>query len=189
MNHAIAVTEIDLDAVTGFMNNTASGNASNYMLITNGGLGASATITPANVLGGALVSTSITIPTGASLTLQPGVVIKFRDSFDQLNVSGTFDVNGTSGSPVVITSLEDDSAGGDTNGDGSSSTPAAGDWRGLAFNTNSDASALDWCQVRYTGSSGFASLRLNMADITVTNCTLGDGADDGIEVNSNSFCP
>lgn len=70
----------------------------------------------------------VTVASGATLTIEPGVVVKFNGTFRQLSVSGTLSAAGTSANHIYFTSYKDDSVGGDTNGDGTASQPAAGQW-------------------------------------------------------------
>ena len=74
-----------------------------------------------------IVSNNVTVASGATLTLQPGTVIKFNTGCS-LTVNGTLDAQGTRAAPIVFTSLKDDEHGGDTNGDGDKTYPWAGDW-------------------------------------------------------------
>lgn len=78
-----------------------------------------------------VIDTDLTVASGATLTIEPGVIVKFgrSGSLDRLRVSagGTLRVNGLHGQRVVFTSIEDDSVGGDTGSDGPT-TGAPGQW-------------------------------------------------------------
>jgi hypothetical protein len=89
----------------------------------------------------------IVINGGAKLTLAEGVVVKFFSN-GWVDVLGQLSANATSA--IVFTSIKDDLHLGDTNGDGTSSAPAASDWRGIRL-LNS-GSTFDKSRFFYGGS-------------------------------------
>jgi RHS repeat-associated protein len=76
-----------------------------------------------------IVETDIYIASGARVTIEPGAIVKFAEGTRLIiEDGGILDSLGTTENPVVFTSLEDDSVGGDTNLDGDATAPVPGSW-------------------------------------------------------------
>ena len=98
-----------------------------------------------------VIEGAMTISINTSLTIQPDAVIKFA-SGAEIIVNGWLMAQGTEGHPIFFTSIRDDSIAGDTNGDGTATAPAPGNWKSIRFTATSAASALQYVIVRYGGS-------------------------------------
>ena len=81
------------------------------------------------------IKNTVSLTNGSSLVIQSGVIVKFgRGAY--LNFNGSVSAAGDALNPIVFTSEKDDSYGGDSNGDSTSSEPQAGDWSGLSFSSS-----------------------------------------------------
>ncbi len=182
-----AISGLHFEAVPGLLDNTAANcSGGNFALVNTPSVdnGNSVTIGMRNLLGGALVcGGNAIVRTGASLTLAAGVTYKTTGT-TTFTIDGTLTCNGSSAMPVVFTSFSDDTAAGDTNGDGNATSPAAGNWYGLNFRAGSDASTLAFTHLRYTGAGAWEALEVANTDITLTDCTVSDTVRGGLEVSS-----
>ena len=103
------------------------------------------TDTTLDTVGGAIyeVTGSVTVNNGVTLTIEPGVVLKFY-YHTGLTVHGTLTAAGgaSQDSLIYFTSIKDDNApapfGDDTNGDGNATIPDNHDWRAIVFSEVSD---------------------------------------------------
>ena len=93
------------------------------------------------------VTEDLVILGGATLKIPAGVVLKMG-TWCSINVlkGGRLVVSGTRAAPVVITSSMDDEFGGDTNGDGSASSPQGGDWGSIRIQGDAEFS---YARIRY----------------------------------------
>ncbi|MBK9276255.1 MAG: hypothetical protein IPM49_17180 [Flavobacteriales bacterium] len=129
-------------------------------------LGSDATLGPLNVDGyGVLpyLSAGFTVGAGATLTILPGTVIKWRTAtqvsgcptcVQRWDIQGALVAVGTSTEPIIFTSLKDDSEGGDTNNDANGSVPQNGDNAGIAFRAGSNGllNHLQFVSFRYAST-------------------------------------
>ena len=103
-----------------------------------------------------VVSCDVSVPTGVTLTIDPGAVVKFDlGTRLQVNGGGILAAGGTSGQRITFTSIRDDTVGGDTNGDGGLTFPAPGDWQYLVINSSNSIGtiSLSFADVLYGGAS------------------------------------
>ncbi len=113
--------------------------------------------------GAIVVDGTLTIASGVTLTIEAGTVVKFT-SGGAIIAAGRLDVRGTAAQPVVFTSIRDDTAGGDTNGDGDDTTPAPGDWTGFIVRGTGYA-RLENFEIRYATTAINADYSYAQADL------------------------
>lgn len=173
-------------------NITFAGNGSQGIYILEGTLTTNALLKKRNVAGInniAYIVHSLNIQPNAVLTLEPGVVMKFIDGRYGLYVYGALVANGTPTEKIVFTAIRDDSKGGDTNNDGSNSSPGRGQWLGVIFyNSIIDSlNSVKNSEIRYGGSGhggygNWGNLIVNNCRAKIDSCDIEHSASSGLGI-------
>lgn len=128
-----------------------------------------------------VVESDIQVNSGVTLTVNPGVILKFK-SGNRLRINGVLHAVGRADSQVVFTSYKDDSYGGDTNADADTTDPAPGDWEQLYFTGNS-GSILQHAIVKYGGQySGMVQINTDNVP-TIDSSYISRSDNDGVNIN------
>lgn len=121
-----------------------------------------------------VISKDVTVT--STLTIEPGVIIKLNAARISVNSSGKILANGTSANRIVFTSIFDDTYCGDTNGDGTATTPNKGDWTSVYLNGGT-GNTFKYCDFLYAGKS----------DGGYNNCVLISVAGVSFEFDNCTF--
>ena len=121
-----------------------------------------------------LVTNDLVIPQGEILTIDPGVVIQFRDTNDGLIVEGTLIARGTAEKPIVFTS------------DNSSKGP--GQWQSINLSQGNpkQPSILRNCVIEYGGASGGQNILVESANPIIEACVIRGSVGDGLNLRSSN---
>ena len=129
------------------------------------------------------VSGTLIVPTGTTLTIQPGTIIKFAANAGISVLSGgALVAQGTIAQPIYFTSINDSSVGGNTSG--SAQAPAPGDWGTILI--DGATATFNYVHMLYGGGPANSQNLIGMvqtgdnATVTITNSVLGNSFYNGI---------
>jgi len=116
---------------------------------------------------------------GATLTIEPGTVVKFKDGA-QIEVgyntqNSTLIANGTAAEPITFTSF--------------SSTPASGDWDYIYFGEGATSNcSLSYCTILYGGgyNSDHGAIHLYDSKISIDHCIIKNTKYYGVSLNRDA---
>ena len=174
---AVSMDPVSLPKLTG---NSTLNNGTNGLEVRGGTISSSTAWDQTNIV--YRVVGNVTVGGSATLTVAPAMIVKF-DNDRRIYVDGKLNAAGTSAKPIYFTSYRDDSVGGDTNGNGSS-TGSKGDWSWLEFRSGSDDSSLiDYATFRYGGEQSgtdYGMIYLRDSSPTIRNSVIASSYRDGI---------
>jgi uncharacterized repeat protein (TIGR01451 family) len=133
-NYAMGVGAEHLHRVQ-MWNNTFDGNTRERVLIAGQSVVGDASLTPQSGLDGYEIEQDLTISTGVTLSVEPGVRVMVRQGWNELRVRGHLQAVGTEAQPIVFTSVTDSDSG---------------QWAGLVFDQGTGD--LRHVTVRYGGA-------------------------------------
>jgi len=127
----------------------------------------------------------VSYSTSGNLTIQPGVTIKFGTGYGLTIYSGsTFTATGTALAPIVFTSVKDDAAFGDTNGDGAT-TGAPGDWGRIYLESGTTGTNLKYCDVEF-GGWGLGYVINSSGAAAIENCVFTNNLHGAVTADSSA---
>jgi len=110
-----------------------------------------------------VVSKNVIVYPNATLTIEPGVEVRFGESFS-LIVNGRLIANGTQDNMITFTSNKDQ--------------PGAGDWNTIILSNRTVQSTLAYCSIEYAKNG----TTIANGNVKIKNCEINNNLQNGITI-------
>ncbi|HBG86077.1 MAG TPA: hypothetical protein DDW62_00845 [Marinilabiliaceae bacterium] len=150
-------------------------------------LGKTAGIEGSNTPDNAVYLTSdIEVAGGVTVQVDPGLIFKNIGGSYGYTVKGVLQLNGTADERITLTSVHDDSKGGDSNNNGNATSPAKGNWAGwisgINFNGTTGPNSVKYTDLSYAGN-GISFLN---ATALIEDCRIEQCSAKGVSIEGTS---
>lgn len=121
----------------------------------------------------------------ASLEIASGNILKFAQNVG-ISVYGSFKAVAGSGKNIWFTSYKDDNLGGDTNGDGTSTSPKSNDWGAIKFfdESNDAACIMKRCYLTFGGYYNAGVITAENSSPVIDSCQMANNYYGAMFVNA-----
>lgn len=136
-----------------------------------------------------VILTQVDFINSATLTIDPGVIVRFDEGARLVTSRGFLEAIGTEEEPIIFTSLADDDNPIEAERtDPGSGDPSAGNWIGLSVPEVVCSGSAEYCgqlehvEIRYAGLQGQPSLSIEQQRTLLRNSVIRDGAGPAIGI-------
>ena len=119
-----------------------------------------------------IIEGDVTVPSGQSLTIEPGVVIQFSGNY-RITIRGSLFANGNSTDRIIFTSINDFEFGNSATTAARNTSAKVDDWNMLEFldDNGQQSSTLSYCLFRYSANIiQCRNATPNIRNIIITDC-------------------
>jgi len=135
-----------------------------------------------------IINQDLSINKSARLTISPGTIIKFNSEGSDIHVNGSIVASGTIEKPVIFTSIDDDSSGGNTDNDEYESIPSHGTWGGIWFDQTNGENLFNFAHFKYGGiNTNSGMINLLYSNLVIENCIIAHSRQNGLFIDSSNM--